>query len=150
ETYAGPVIGSLPVGDVTTELLLRILEPIWTTKAETASRLRGRIERVLDWARSRGYRTGDNPARWRGHLQNLLAGALNRKKREHHPALPYDELPGFLQELRARSGNAARALEWLIVNASRTNEVVGATLSEVDFAKGVWTVPAGRMKSRKE
>jgi integrase len=150
DTYAGPVIGRLAVRDVDTALVMRALEPIWSKKAETASRLRGRIERILDWARVRGYRASENPARWRGHLDKLLPGALNRKGRTHHAALPYDELPAFLQDLRARDATAARSLEWLILNVSRTNEVIGARPSEVDARKAVWTVPADRMKSGKE
>jgi integrase len=150
DTYAGKTIGELAVQDVDTALVLRVLEPIWSKKAETATRLRGRIEHILDWARVRGYRTGENPARWRGHLAKLLPAALNRKGRKHHAALPYDELPAFLQDLRARDATAARALEWLILNVSRTNEVIGARPVEVDVSKGVWTVPPDRMKSGKE
>jgi integrase len=150
ETYAYPVIGNLAVRDVDTELVLRVLEPIWTKKSETATRVRGRIERILDWARVRGYRAGENPARWRGHLDKLLPSALNRKGRKHHAAMPYDELPAFLQDLRAREATTARALEWVILNVSRTNEVIGAKPAEVDVRKGVWTIPAERMKSGKE
>ena len=151
ETYAGPVIGELAVRDVDTAHVLRVLEPIWAKKPETASRLRGRIERILDYARVRGYRSGENPARWRGHLDKLLPSALNRKTRGHHKALPYDELPAFMQELREQGGNAARALEYLILTAARTSEVIGCELDkEIDLKKAVWTVPAGRMKAGKE
>jgi integrase len=150
DTYAGPTIGTLAVRDVDTELVLRVLEPIWSKKPETASRVRGRIERILDWARVRGYRAGENPARWRGHLDKLLPSALNRKGRKHHAALPYDELPGFMSDLREQQGNAARALEWLILNASRTNEVIGGKRDEIEFRKGIWTIPAERMKAGKE
>jgi integrase len=130
--------------------VLRVLEPIWTKKPETASRLRGRIERILDWARVMGYRSGENPARWRGHLDKLLASALNRKHRKHHCALAYEKVGAFLQDLRAQEGTAARALEFLILNTSRTNEVIGAKPEELDLSKGVWTIPAERMKSEKE
>jgi integrase len=151
DTYAGPVIGELAVKDVDTALVLRILEPIWSKKAETASRVRGRIERILDYARVRGYRSGENPARWRGHLDKLLPSAMNKKTREHHAALPYDELPAFMKELRQQGGNAARALEYLILNAARTGEVIGCEPeNEIDLKKSVWTVPAGRMKAGKE
>ena len=150
DTYAGPVIGQLPVRDVDTALVLRVLEPIWAKKPETASRLRGRIERILDYARVRGYRDGENPARWRGYLDKLLPSALNRKTREHHAALPYDELPEFMKELRAQGGSAARALEYLILTAARTGEVIGCKPEEIDIRKGVWTVPAARMKAGKE
>jgi integrase len=150
ETYAGPIIGHLAVQDVDTGLVLRVLEPIWTEKPETASRLRGRLEHVFDYARVRGYRSGDNPARWRGHLQKLLPAALNRKGREHHAALPYDEVASFMEDLRAQGGTAARALEFLILNTSRTNEVIGAKPAELEFGKGTWTIPAARMKSGKE
>jgi integrase len=150
ETYAAPIIGQLAVKDVDTALVLRVLEPIWTKKPETATRLRGRIERILDWARVMGYRSGENPARWRGHLDKLLASALNRKHRKHHCALAYEKVGAFLQDLRAQEGTAARALEFLILNTSRTNEVIGAKPEELDLNKGVWTIPAERMKSEKE
>ncbi len=148
DTYAGKVLGPLPVKDIDTALVLRVLEPIWTKKPETATRLRGRIERILDWVRVRGYRAGENPARWRGHLDKLLPGALNRKNREHHAALPYDELPAFMTELRAQAGIAARALEWTILTASRTGAVIGALVVEIDLDRCVWTIPAERMKPR--
>lgn len=151
DTYAGPVIGQLAVKNVDTALVLRVLEPIWAKKPETASRLRGRIERILDYARVRGYRSGENPARWRGHLDKLLPSALSRKTREHHAALPYDELPAFVRELRAQGGSAARALEFLILTAARTGEVIGCEAKrEIDLKKALWTIPAGRMKAGKE
>lgn len=150
ETYAYPVIGDVAVRDVDTELVLRVVEPIWAKKPETASRVRGRIERILDWARVRGYRTGENPARWRGHLDKLLPKPSKVQKVEHHAALPYDELPAFMVDLRKQEGTAARALEWLILNASRTAEVIGAKPQEVDAGKGVWTIPGERMKAGKE
>lgn len=150
DTYAAPVMGKLPVQAIDTALVLRVLEPIWSEKAETAVRVRGRIERILDWARVMGYRTGENPARWRGHLDKILPAALNRKSLEHHAALPYTEIAVFLSELRQQEGNAARALEFLILDAARTNEVIGATPEEIDYSKGVWTIPAERMKGGKE
>jgi len=150
DTYAGPVIGRLAVKDIDTALVLRVLEPIWTNKAETASRLRGRLERVLDWARVMGYRASENPARWRGHLDKLLPAAMNRKVRRHLQAMPYDEVPAFMQELAAQPGTAARALEWLILTAARTSEVIGAKPAELELRKGVWTIPGQRMKGAKE
>ena len=134
-----------------TGLVLRVLEPIWSKKPETASRVRGRVERILDYARVRGYRSGENPARWRGHLDKLLPSALNRKTREHYAALPYDELPAFMKDLRGQGGNAARALELLILTTARTSEVIGCEPEkEIDRKKAVWTIPAGRMKAGKE
>ena len=134
-----------------TALVLRILEQIWSKKPETASRVRGRVERILDYARVRGYRSGENPARWRGHLDKILPSALNRKTREHHAALPYDELPAFMKDLRGQGGNAARALELLILTTARTGEVIGCEpQKEIDLKKAVWSIPAGRMKAGKE
>jgi integrase len=147
KTYCGPVIGHLSVQDVDTELIIKVLEPIWTQKAETASRLRGRIEAVLDWATVRGYREGDNPARWRGHLSHALP-ALNKKRRvEHHPALPFDQMGEFMEALRAKQGIAARALEFLIHTAVRTKEVIGARWEEFDLKAAIWTIPGPRMKA---
>jgi integrase len=150
DTYASPVIGELAVGDVDTALVLRVLEPIWAKKPETASRVRGRIEHILDYARVRGYRAGENPARWRGHLDKLLPSALNRKLRRHHAALPYEEIGAFIEKLRAQEGTAGRALEFTILTAARTQEVIGAKPEEIDSEKALWTVPAGRMKAGKE
>ena len=150
DTYAGPVIGQLAIKDVDTALVVRTLEPIWTKKPETASRLRGRIERILDWARVMGYRSGENPARWRGHLDKLLAGSLNRKNREHLAALPYDEIGAFVEELRKMEGTAARALEFLILTIARTGEVIGAPPDEIDAGKELWTIPGTRMKAGRE
>jgi integrase len=155
-TYVYPVIGDLPVDAVDTGLVVKVLEPIWQKKPETASRVRGRIEAILDWAKTAEYRKGDNPARWRGHLQNLLmkpssaAKAARRSKGrgEHHAALPYREIGAFMADLRQQQGVAARALEFAILTASRTNEVLGARWEE--FKDGVWTVPAERMKAGKE
>jgi hypothetical protein len=141
ETYAYPEIGKLMVRDVQQEHVLRILEPIWKTKTETASRLRGRIESILDWATVRKYRTGDNPARWKGHLDKLLAAPSKIQKVEHHRALAVDEMPAFMAKLRAREEVSARALEFAILCASRSGEVRGATWSEIDLETKVWTVP---------
>lgn len=150
ETYCGPVFGALPVQGVDTGLVLRVLEPIWTEKPETASRVRGRIESVLDWARSRGYRAGDNPARWRGHIDNLLPALSKRRSVRHHPALPFDRMGEFMAELRGEQGTAARALEFVILTAGRTGEVIGAKPGEFDLRAALWTVPAERMKAGKE
>ena len=149
-TYAGPIFGSLPVQAVDVGLLMKALEPIWTTKPETASRLRGRIEAVLDWSTVRGYRKGDNPARWRGHLDKLLPPRSKVRKVEHHAALPYVEIADFVTALRSQDGIAARALEFLIVTATRTGEVIGARWDEVDLEEKTWIVPAARMKARRE
>ena len=148
KTYAEPVIGSLPVHRIDTALVMKILEPLWSKKPETAGRLRGRIESVLDWATVRGYRTGDNPARWRGHLDKLLPARAKVRRVKHHAALPYDHLPDFMAALRAQEGISARALEFLILTAARTGEVIGAKSEEIRGK--VWTVPAGRMKGAKE
>lgn len=150
ETYACPVFGSLPVQSVDTGLVLKVLEPIWNGKTETASRLRGRIESVLDWAKVRGYRDGENPARWRGHLDKLLPARAKVRKVKHHAALPFADLPDFMSALRAQDGTAARALEFAILTAARTGEVIGATWQEIDLAEKIWTVPAGRMKAGRE
>lgn len=147
-TYASPVFGGLPVASVDTALVMKALHPIWTEKTETASRLRGRIESILGWATTSGYRQGDNPARWRGHLQNLLAAPEKVRKVEHHPALPWREIGGFMVDLRAREGIAARALEFAILTAARSGEVRGMRWDELD--EKVWTIPADRMKAGRE
>src|SRR3984893_2455461 len=149
-TYASPVFGGLPVQAVDVGLVMKALEPIWQTKSETASRLRGRIEAVLDWATVRGYRKGDNPARWRGHLDKLIPARSKVQRVEHHPALAYDELADFVAMLRSQEGIAGRALEFLILTATRTGEVIGARWDEVDLAEKVWVVPAARMKAGRE
>lgn len=131
-----------------TAFVLRFLEPIWTEKTETASRLRGRVESVLDWATVRGMRSGENPARWRGHLDKLLPRPSRVAPVEHHAALPWAEVPGFVLALRQQAGIAARALEFAILTAARTGEVIGATWDEI--AGEVWTIPAARMKAGKE
>ncbi|WP_366656651.1 integrase arm-type DNA-binding domain-containing protein [Fodinicurvata sp. EGI_FJ10296] len=153
KTYAYPVFGDKPVADVDTGLVLQAIEPIWSTKPETASRLRGRIESVLDWAAVDGLREGLNPARWRGHLQNRLPAKAKVRKVEHHAALPYAELPAFMATLREQVGTSARALEFAILTVARTSEVLGATWDEIDLDRdggAVWTIPADRMKAGKE
>jgi integrase len=148
--HAYPVIGELMARDVKLPQVLAVLEPIWTTTNETAVRLRGRIELVLDWAAARGLRDGLNPARWRGHLDKLLAKPSKVNKREHHAALPVSEVGAFMVKLRAAAGMGARALEFCILTAARSGEVRGATWAEIDTDARVWTVPAGRMKAGKE
>ncbi|MBM3572872.1 MAG: DUF4102 domain-containing protein [Alphaproteobacteria bacterium] len=150
KAYAYPVIGELPVQAVDVALVLKILSPIWKEKPETASRVRGRIEAVLDWARVRGFRTGDNPSRWRGLLDHLLPARGKVRAVKHHPALPFDEVGAFVAELRKQEGVAARALEFLILTAARTSEVTGATWGEVDKAKALWVVPSDRVKAGRE
>ena len=149
KNLAGPVIGHLPVDQIDTASVVRCIEPIWTTKTETASRLRGRIEAVLDWAAVRGYRQGDNPARWRGHLDKLLPRPSQVVRVKHHAALPYSEVGAFTQELRKEKGIASRALEFTILTAARTNEVIQAQWSEIDLDHKIWHVPAERMKSKR-
>lgn len=150
ETYAYPVMGKLLVRDVSQEHVLNVLEPIWKSKNETASRLRGRIEAVLDWATVRKYRSGENPARWKGHLDKLLAAPNKVQRVVHFRALPIDMMAGFMADLRQREGTAARALEFAILCASRSGEVRGVTWSEIDLEARVWTIPSDRMKAGKE
>jgi len=150
KAYCGPVFGALPVQAVDTALVLKVLEPMWTEKHETATRLRARIERVIDWATVRDYRTGDNPARWRGHLDKLLPRIEKRKRVKHHPALPFTDICAFMASLRAQSGLAARSLELLILTATRTAEVLGARWEEFDLDHAVWTIPPERMKAHRE
>ena len=149
-TYAYPAFGDLPVHSVDTGLVMKVLEPIWSTKTETASRVRGRIESVLDWATVRGHRRGDNPARWRGHLDHLLPARSKVQKVEHHAALPYDAMGDFMAAVKSQEGTAARALEFLILTATRTGETIGATWAEIDLEAKVWAIPAERMKASKE
>ena len=150
KTYVTPVFGALPVQNVDVALVLKALEPIWMTKPETASRVRGRVERILDWAKARGFRQGENPARWRGHLDILPAPRAKIWRVRHHAALPYGELPGFLAKIRERDAMAARALEFAVLTAARTGEVLGAHWDEIDLENKVWTVPASRMKAGRE
>jgi integrase len=145
-TYAHPILGNLSVAEIDTSHVLAVLKPIWATKPETASRLRGRIERVLDFAKVRGARSGENPARWKGHLDHLLPKRSKVRRVEHHAALPYAGRPGFMSELKTCTGISARALEVTILTALRTGEVINAKWSEIDLAGKVWTIPAERMK----
>jgi integrase len=149
-TYAEPVLGAVPVAAIDTSMIMQVLEPIWATKPETASRVRGRVESILDWATARGYRTGENPARWRGHLQRLLPARAKIAPVEHHAALPYGEVPGFMAELRQQAGTAARCLELVILTATRTGEAIGARWAEIDLQARTWTIPAARMKAGRE
>ena len=149
-TYAEPVLGRVSIQAIDTTLVLKVLEPIWKTKPETASRLRGRIEAILDWAKVRGLRQGENPARWRGHLDHLLPARSKVRRVKHHAALSYAELPDFIAKLRAQEGVAARALEFTILTAARTGDTIGAVWYEVNTSDKVWTVPADRMKAGKE
>jgi len=149
-TYAEPIIGALPVQAIDTALVLRVLEPIWETKPETAGRLRGRIEVILDRAKVLKQREGENPARWRGHLDKLLPRRSKVRAVEHHAALPYGQLPSFLAVLREQEGIAASALEYTILTAVRTGEIIGATWDEINLLDKTWTIPAERMKAGKE
>ena len=147
--YVYPVVGDLPVSEVATAHVLQILEPIWKDRAETASRVRGRIETILDAAKARGYRDGENPARWRGHIAQILP-ARSRLSRGHHPALPYERVGEFIADLRTRKATAALALEFTILTAARTGEALSATWSQVDLDKAVWVIPPDKMKAGKE
>jgi integrase len=148
--YASPVFGDLAVSAVDTGLVLKVLEPLWTSRPETASRVRGRIESVLDWAKVRGLRDGENPARWRGHLDHLLPARSRVRKVQHHAALPYGEINALVTLLRAQKGITPLALEFTILTATRTGEVLGAKWSEVDAAAAMWTIPSSRMKGGRE
>jgi len=148
--YVFPVFGKVLVGEVDKTLVLKALDPIWRTIPETASRVRGRIEAVLAFATVRGYRTGDNPARWKGYLDHALPRRTEVRKAKHHRALPFSELGDFMELLRDREGVAARALEFAILAAARTGEVIGARWNEIDLGQRVWTVPAERMKAKRE
>lgn len=147
-TYAKPIRGK-PVNEVMTQDVLDVLQGLWKRTPETAERLRGRIENVLDAAKAKGFRSGENPARWRGHLDQLLP-KRQRLSRGHHAALSYDEIPGFVSDLRSSAATAARALEFTILAAARSGEVLGAKWGEIDLAKNVWTIPAERMKVGRE
>jgi integrase len=150
KTYAYPVIGPLPVADVDTALVMRILEPQWTAKPETMGRLRGRIENILDWAKTRGFREGENPARWRGHLANLLPKRAKVRRVQHHAALPYDKAPAFMRELRKSEDLSRLALQFTILTAARTSETIGARWDHISLPKGLWVVPADLIKGQKE
>lgn len=147
-TYAYPVFGDLPVADVTVGLVMKVLDPIWSTKTETASRLRGRIENILDWATVREYRTGENPARWRGYLEKALPAAKHKaRKIRHHAALPIDDVPAFMADLAAQPGIGALAFRFMILTATRTSEAIGARWDEIDLDERTWLIPEDRMKA---
>jgi integrase len=148
--YVFPKLGKLAVADIDIGSILSVLEPIWPTKTETASRVRSRIEAILDWATVRRLRTGENPARWKGNLQHVLPARARLAKPQHHAALPYAEISTFMAALRIRDGVAARALEFTILTAARTGEVVGARWNEIDLPARTWTIPGGRMKAGRE
>jgi integrase len=149
-TYAEPIVGTLPVQAIDTALMLKVLEPIWTVKTVTAGRVRQRIEAVLDWARVREYRSGENPARWRGHLENLLPATKRVAKVKHFRALPYAVIAPFMTKLRTRDSVAARCLEFITLTAARLGEAINAQWGEIDHSHKTWTVPAGRMKGGRE
>ena len=150
KTYASSVFGHLPVAEIDTGSVVKCLAPIWESKTETASRLRGRIESVLGWATTSGYRTGENPARWKGHLDNLLATISKTGRTKHHPSLPWQRIGAFVSALRERDGISARAVEFVILTACRSGEVRGARWSELNIESKVWTVPGARMKAKRE
>lgn len=149
-TYAYPVLGGLPVSSIDEALVLKVLMPIWKEKTETATRLRGRIESVLDWATFNKFRQGENPARWKGHLEHSLAKPSKVTKVEHHPALAYDQASKFMQQLRQCDGFGARALEFLVLTACRSGEVRGAKWQEMDIQEKLWFIPADRMKMKRD
>lgn len=150
KTYASPIIGKLSVAEVELVHIVKILEPIWLSKTETASRLRGRIESVISWATVSGFRKGDNPARWQGHLDTVLPKPSKVSKVTHYKALGMDDMFSFMADLRKRDGIAARALEFAILTATRSGEIRGATWDEIDLQKRIWIIPSGRMKAQKE
>jgi len=150
ETYAFPTIGNMVAADIDTPSVLRVLQPIWANKSETASRLRGRIEAVLDFATAKGLREGPNPARWKGNLALTLPAKRKISTVKHHPAVPVKDMPSFFKALRRREGMAARALEFLTLTAARSGEVRGAQWNEIDLGKKIWVVPVARMKAKRE
>jgi integrase len=157
DTYASPIIGSMPVEQIDTALIVKVLvqpddhgQQFWQVKNETATRVRGRIESILGWATTSGFRSGDNPARWRGHLENLLATISKTSRTKNHPSLAWARVGAFVHDLRQRDGVAARAVEFAILTATRSGEVRGARWSEIDIASGIWTIPAERMKAKRE
>ena len=149
-TYAYPALGDLPVAAIDTGLVMKIIEPLWKSKTETASRVRARIEGVLDWAKVRGFRAGENPARWRGHLDHLLPARSRVKRVKHFAAMPYAEIGSFIADLREQTHLGARALEFTILTAARTEQTLGATWNEIDLGAKIWTIPAERMKGGRE
>jgi integrase len=150
DAYASPIIGATSVADLTTADVTRVLDPIWKTRPETASRLRARVERILDWAKVRGYRAGENPARWRGHLDNVYPARSEARPVAHHAAVAIDDLPATYAALCQSAGTAALTLRFLILTAARAGEVTGATWAEIDLQEKIWTVPASRMKAGRE
>lgn len=150
ETYACPVLGPLPVAEIETAHILKVLEPIWSDITETATRVRGRIEKVFDWCQARGYREGNNPARWDGHLKELLPQPTKIRTVRHFASLPYQPLPDFYAALSRKQGLSAKALSFAILTAARSGEVRGASWAEFDLEAKLWTIPAERMKARKE
>ena len=150
KTYVRPVIGNLPVEEVTTQDILKILTPIWTAKNETAKRVQGRIENVLDFAAAHEYRDPVNPARWRGHLDKLLAKPSRIQKVNHHPAMPYEQVAAFMNSIQHYNSMSSKALQFLILTATRTSEVLNAEWHEIDIAKSTWQIPATRMKANRE
>jgi integrase len=150
QTYAYPVMGNASVQAIDVAMVMKVLEPIWPTKTETASRVRQRIEVVLDWAGVRGYRQGDNPARWRGHLDRLLPARTKVQRVQHHAAMPYADVPAFVVRLREEKSEPARALLFLLLTAARSSEVIKATWREVDLKAGVWLIPGERMKAGRD
>lgn len=150
EQYAYPIIGNLPVSQIENSHVLNILEPIWTSKSETARRVRARIENILAYATTRGFRTGDNPARYKGHLETILPAMRGAGTDNHFPALDYQEIQAFIEDLRKLNGSSARGLEFTILTACRSGETRGATWDEIDFEAKLWTIPAHRMKAKKE
>lgn len=150
QKFASPVFGNLPVAAIDTPQVMKVLSPIWENKTETATRLRARIEKILDWATVIQYRQGDNPARWRGHLENLLPKPTKVAKVTHMPALPWQEIGPFMAALKTQQGAAARALAFAILTAARSGEVRGATWAEIDLQARLWVIPAERMKMGKE
>jgi integrase len=144
KTYVYPIIGDLPVAAIDTALVVKTIRPIWNEKTETADRVRGRIEKILDWAKVSGLRQGENPARWKGQLEHVLPKKSKIARVKHHPALPYSEIPAFMTELRARESVSARALEFTVLTVARTGAVIGATWDEIDMKAKVWTVPPSR------
>ena len=150
KAYASPHFGHLPVSEVDLAAVLSALEPIWLTKSETASRLRGRIETILDWAKVRGLRSGDNPATWKGNLARVLPARSRVRKVKHHAAMPFAEVSAYMTELHKRDGMGALALQFLILTAARTSEVTQATWDEFRFGDRLWVIPADRMKAKRE
>jgi integrase len=150
QVHAYPIFGNLPVTEIDAALVMAVLDPIWLTKTETASRLRGRIEAILDWAQVRGLRKGDNPARWRGHLQKALPTIKKSLRVQHHPALPFAEMPAFMAKLAAQDGVSVGALGFCILTATRTGETIYARWAEINLDERVWIIPAARMKIPRE